>query len=249
MATEVNELLNLLDIRQYTTWLLEQDQAGVDDFWTEDIVNGFITAEHTKLVTQINQSYEEFFTEIATTDIVADQEMYQLPTDGRTLNRLEYSGNPGTVQWTPIEPKQVMEIDKFWVNGGVQPLNANITRRIVYHFIAGSFRIVPFFNAAVTGGLRLWYTKRVLGPQSAVENGDYSDFDSWVPFNGLLTDHHELLAIGAAIRGKTREEIPFTGLAMQYNELYRLLTLDIEQRQVQRTKTTREVEGYYDEGF
>jgi hypothetical protein len=232
----VNDLLTLADIRQYTFYLLEQEGGGGADFWTQDIIDAFISSEHRKLTTVINEAYEEFFTNQATSDIVAGQSLYGLPDDFRKMIRLEWSPIPGTEPYREIIPKQINEQSEFWVSAGTSPSSDGRVQRVSYAFLNTQFRLVPFFSSAVTAGLQMYYTQRLLAPE----------LESWEPFNGLLKDHHELIAVGAAIRGKIREEVDFSGLASLYGELKRELILDIEQRQVQRTKHVRESEGLYD---
>lgn len=231
MAT--NDLQTLADIRQYAFYLLEQEGGGSADFWTKDIIDAFIAAEHRKLVTTVNEAYEEFFTNNATTDIVAGQETYGLPDDFRKVIRMEYSSDPGTVQHQEIFPAQINDQWKYWSKDGVSPTVAGI--KISYAFLNTQFRLAPFFSASVTDGINIFYTQRLPGP----------DLDSWEPFNGLLKDHHEILAVGAAMRGKIREEVDFSMMNMLYNDLKREMLLDVEQRQVQRSKHVRETEGLY----
>jgi len=242
----INDLLTLEQVREYTMIMLEQQGSDASDFWPPDVIDSFIVAEHQKVIHQINAAYEEFFTEIATTDIVGNQEFYQLPDDFRTLQRLEYSGTPGTSQWTAINPKQMMETDPYWVTGGVSPAGSSPgISTITYSFVANAFRLVPYFNTNVTAGLRIWYTKRIHTPQESVDAGEFTETRAWVPFNGLLRPHHEILAMGAVIRCKFREEVDHRRYAELYADLYRALILDIEQRQVQGTKQVRETEDMY----
>jgi len=72
-----------------------------------------------------------------------------------------------------------------------------------------------------------------------------------VPFsadgvNSMLIDHHEILAVGAVLRAKMREEIDHTRYAQLYVDLFRELIDDIELRQVQRSPHVIDSESYYD---
>lgn len=235
MAT--NDLQTLADIRQYAFILLEQEGGGATDFWTKDIIDAFIAAEHRKLVTTVNEAYEEFFTNHASTDIVAQQENYGLPDDFRKIIRMEYSPTPGTVQFQEILPTQINQQHLYWRQAGISPSGSTV--QVSYAFLNTQFRLVPFFDASVTDGISLYYTQRLPGP----------DDDAWEPFNALLKDHHEILAVGAAMRGKIREEVSFEGLNLLYNDLKREMLLDVEQRQVQRSKSVRETENLYGDSW
>ncbi len=233
----INDLANLAEIREYCGFLLEKNDDSEEDFWPATTLNAFIAAEHRLLTTKINSAFEEFFTAIATSDITTGQD-YSLPDDCRQIQWLEYHANPTAGgKWTEVYPQQVGEKDRFQTGKPIAPSDSTRSvQRITYFFHGNNIRLVPHFNAVVTGGLRIYYHQRLLPPVD----------DTWIPFLGLLKDHHELLAVGAVLRSKMREEITHERYADLYKMLWKQFVEDIEHRQDQRSRHVRKTEGLYE---
>jgi len=234
---EVNNLLNLADIREYVTYLLESEQEGNAGFWTPKIINSFISAVHTRLTTKIHKQHENYFSKPQTADIVANQPAYALPAGFRHMRFLEARTEAGRDTWRPILPLEKIE-DK---DGLARPDGVGITEEIrigavqpQYLLQGGLIWLFPFFNQAMPDGLRAWFD---FSPDDPAD-------DTWVPFGGLLLDHHEILAVGAAIRCKKREEVPDQWGDL-YRDLYASLIAETENRQFQRSRHGADNEGYY----
>jgi hypothetical protein len=241
-----NTLANLGEIREYVTWLLEQDVGGTSTdtvFWTNNMLNAWISAEHDNVVTTINENYEEFFTDIATTDIVANAEIYQLPNDFRQVQRLEYTATPSSGDWKQIEPIQVNDKGRYFVRDGISPAGESRGHRVTYYFQGNNYILTPYFNSGAAGGMRLHYTKRLTRPVDVDGNWD----DAWVPFDGLLLDHHEVLAMGCMVRARMREEIDHGRYVGMYDTLLKRILDFTDKRQVQRSKMVRDTSPYYGE--
>lgn len=242
----VNELNNLGEIRSRVYEMIEDDASS--QFWTPNMLNGFIFAEHQVLVNKIIEQYENFFTTRSTTDIIAGQEFYGLPAGARKIVHMEHRTAAGADDWRNIDPitEGLQQRTKFWAKGGRGVSGVDLRDRSVtitkFHLWAGGFMLTPFFNTGMTAGLRIWWVGEPTRPSAWVALGNTED--SWVPFNSLLVGHHEILAAGAAIRCKKREEVPDSWGDM-YSVLWRLMGNACENRQVMESKQTPTREGYY----
>lgn len=246
-----NELRKFSEILEYVTFLLEQD-AGLseDEFWPRSMIEAFIVAEHKALIVTINQGHERFFFKVAVANVQADLEFYSLPVDLRKVELIERRVAAGENLWEPILPlTDGLEerkdhhakdgVTATAVTGGVGIFSNSQDPNIRYAIVGKTLHVVPFFSTSMTDGLRMWFYYSPLGP-----TGTTPSEDDWVPFGGLLPEHHEILAIGAAIRSKKREEVPD-----QWSDLWRRLhnnlVHDVEKRQTQRRSVGPEHEGYY----
>ena len=124
---------------------------------------------------------------------------------------------------------------------GVAEAASVVSRRkgalVFWHFQGGNYLIIPFFREANTAALRTWYQYRPAAPTLGSE-------DDWIPFDGRLPGHLEILAVGAALKCQMRQgESP--GYASLYSDLYGVLVEDVESRQVQRSKHVVSSEEFY----
>lgn len=242
----VNELDNLGDIRAMVYEMIEEDESST--FWPPATVNGFIFAEHQGLVSKIIEAYEKFFAVNSTADIVANQEFYGFPSGFRKLMLLEQRSAAGQNSWTNITPitDSLEDRAKYGSARGRGTSGVDFRDRSAslahYHLWGGGFMLVPFFNYDMAAGLRMWWISEPMRPRAWTLLGNQED--AWVPFNGLLTGHHEILAVGAAIRCKNREENPDSWGPL-YSLLWRTMGNSIENRQVQSPKHGTNREGYY----
>lgn len=241
----VNALSNLGQIREYVTWMLEQDEATPTTFWTLDMIDSWIYQEHQYLVSRINEGYEHFFQKVVLADIVKDQQFYDFPIDLKRVTFLEHRTEVGKDIWRTMVPLTdgLEEKPDFHLQLGVSTTDlsrgmgiffGNRDSNIRYYISAKGFYLIPFFNVSVVSGIRMWYDPYLPVPPD----------DNWVPFDSLLRDHHEILAVGATIRGKFREEVPPVVTTL-YDILWNRLTRSVENRQSQKTKHGPDREGYY----
>ena len=241
----VNDLANLGDIREFAKWYLESEEEGSTTLWPDPILDGFIAAEHRHLATKVILAHEGFWRRSSTTDIVANQELYEQPTDFRNLNLLEYRTAAGENSWREIRPlaqprgrKEYHSPDGVGINQGsiTDLIQGNRAADIRYHFVDNFLVLVPFFNQSMTAGLRQWYDYSPAGPTD----------ETWIPFGdgtlSLLRDHHEILAVGAVIRGKEREEVT-DYVTNRYLALWRLLADAADKRQTQENPHGADLEG------
>lgn len=111
---------------------------------------------------------EDYGVRLSTTDLVADQSYYLLPSDCRKLRRLEVSYN-GT-DWY-----RVQRINR---NAIGDPETTFSDANPMYSIVGNNIEIFPTPSSNVTGGLRLWYVE---------DNGDLSADDSTVKLPNAYT--------------------------------------------------------------
>lgn len=238
----VNNLADLEDIRQYVTFLLESEQEGGATFWPPEIIDSFVSAEHRNLVSLIHMQHEHYFSKPVITDIAANQEYYKLPADFRHIRLAEHRTPDGANKWRNIDPLERLEDRQSYWNaegaaiggGSASGSGAYLPREPHYIIQRNRLYIVPFFNQSLAGGLRIWYDYSPSNP----------DTNEWVPFDGLLPDHHEVIAIGVAIRCKKREEVPDQWSDL-YQVLYNRLIQETENRQMQKRRHGAQNSGLY----
>jgi len=243
----VNDLANLEQIRLYTKWMLESEEEGTVTLWPNDILDGYIAAEHRHVTNKIILANEGFFHRASTSNLVADQEYYELPADFRAITLLEYRASAGDNKWREIRPlDQPRRRKEYFSPEGIGIGQGSLTEivhkytgsDVRYHFSDNFIVLVPFINESMTAGLRIWYDYSPASPTG----------DSWIPYGdgtlSMLRDHHEILAVGAAIRGKQREELTH-GFGDTYQTLWDGVIDATQKRQTQESKHGADLEGYY----
>lgn len=234
----INTQANLAEIREYTTWLLEQDRATEEDFWTPAMLNAFIAAEHDFLVSEMLAVDEGWFSAAVLTDIIANEPFYPWPDDHRMTRYLERAVAGVTDSWVSIDPapNPGFARSKYAVPGGVGLSGIDQTTlvlrrhrlqgaRVLYENHGNGFVLIPYFNVNYTNGMRLWYDYR---PPAPVD-------DTWIPFDGTLKGHRELLALGALRRAKGREELA-GAMGRDYDRGINLFRTELEVRQTQASR-------------
>ena len=158
--------------------------------------------EQLHLANIINLLYEPYFVTSTTTDTVAGDGVYQLPTDMVQLLGIEIADSV-----TDAEPYQLVQIpwtDRQWYQ---QLEDVNSKREFGFYFLAGTtYRLEPG-PAAAGKKIRVWMVERVA---DLVNDSDVSK---------IPVEHHELLALGAARRGRVKFNKRNSALDEQYAEL------------------------------
>lgn len=245
----VLDLANLGEIRRYAQFLLESESEGTTTLWPQEVLDAFIAAEHRVMVNRINLANKYFFHRASTADITTD-EFYELPPDFRHLHYLEFRTAQGRNIWSPIRPLDtVRRRDEYFLEEGVSIGETSFSGfggAEARYYISGNFLVlVPFFNTVMPAGLRMWYDFSPLGPtaEQAAQDPPAAD-DLWVPFGGQLRDHHEILAYGAAIRGKEREQDDHS-YGTRFTILWNGVIDAVDARQKQESQHGADLEGYH----
>jgi len=169
----------------------------------------YINQEQFKLGSLINRLHETYFVTSATTPSTTSS-TYQLPTDLVHLMGIELGESA-----SDSDPKDLMEVHvtdrKFY-----QELDAvNNKRQFGFFMVQGrEFTIMP---SDAEGGnlLRVFYVQRLI---PFLADGTEDTRESIIP-----KEHHELLALGAARRGRLKLGRPNMELAAAYGEALELL--------------------------
>jgi hypothetical protein len=169
----------------------------------------YINQEQFTLGSHINRLYETFFVTSATTPTTGTA-VYQLPTDLVHLMGIEIGESA-----SDNDPRGLVEVHvtdrKFYQ--GLE--SANATREFGFFMVQGrEFTLMP--KDAASGNIaRVFYVQR-LTPFLA--DGTDDGEESLIP-----VEHHELLALGAAQRGRIKLDRPNRTLDAKYDRGLELL--------------------------
>lgn len=130
---------------------------------------------------------------IATTNLVANQQDYALPATAGIANdrvlqiqRVEVKYNDGN--WYKAEPFDLGE--KGSAVGVQADINNDFDATTPYYDVRyGSLFLYPVPTASVTGGLKIWFTRRITDIFAAADTTQEPGFDE---------QFHRLLSLGAA---------------------------------------------------
>jgi len=125
---------------------------------------------------------------ILTTDLVASQQDYKLPTDVTNVKRLEITFDGTT--WNRVTPFDINED-----SNGTSTTNINddfSSENPYYDLMAGSLLLYPIPDTSVTGGLKIWIDRNV----TEFTSGDVS---AGTKEPGFDKQFHNLIALKASI--------------------------------------------------
>lgn len=164
---------------------------------TGDLLNMTISATSTVTTTQVQRELntardivlnrllslgQNYNVRLSKTDLVADQELYGLPSDLRKLTRVEVGYSTSSDRY---------KVDRIDSNNANDPVYTTYTETDPKYMVRGNnIELEPTPSSAVTDGLWLWY----------VENP--SDMSLETATSGLPLDYDHLLPLYAAAKGK-----------------------------------------------
>jgi len=188
-------------------------------YFSKSEVVEYLNQEQLKTAHHINRLYETYFVKSATTTTVEDQVVYALPTDLVQLLGLEYADSVGDNEKRKLT--EVHVTDAAFYQGLAK---ANAKEDMQVFFVSGTqFEIAPVENGGKT--IRTHYVKRLA---ALVNNSDVSE----VPI-----EHHEILALGAARRGRLKLGRGNPEVERGYAEAVELLNATIRRFSPQREET------------
>ena len=136
---------------------------------------------------------------IATTDIVDEQQDYELPSTAQKIDRVEIKDTNG--EWTVVDP-----IDKSMVEDALSEFYETPGIPKYYDLVGRSIVLYPKPDTAQTGvddALKVYFSRDI-------QEFSYTD-TSTEP--GFVSDYHRLLSLGAAldfaISRNMRDRIPY----------------------------------------
>lgn len=185
------------NLMNQTRFFLTDPDSAAAPMYTDAEVTALINGAYFEVVNWIQQSMPLYFVKLATAP-TTDEEYYQLPGDMEQLLELsfDYGGNAyATTDWDPTTLTGVAP-------DVLQRAKDNAENVSVFTFYHNHLRIYP---AVVTGStnakgalMSFAYT-----PATLVNTTDEPD---------IPAGHHELIAIGAAVRGRMARDLPINDL-------------------------------------
>jgi hypothetical protein len=168
-------------LRNFTRFLTNTNTTT----YTNADLDASLNSYYDMLAGEILDSMDEwdFQGEYATTDLVASQQEYSLPSDILKIKRVEISYD-GT-NWYPAAPMDINER-----NGALDSTSVASdfsTSAPYFDLMDNSLFLYPIPTAASTAGLKIWYEKNVTHLSAATDEPNIAK-----PF-------HKALAYGAAI--------------------------------------------------
>lgn len=169
-------------LRNFTRFLTNTNTTT----YTNADLDASLNSYYDIMVGEILDSMDEwdFQGEYATTDLVASQQEYSLPTDILKIKRVEITYDGTT--WYEALPEDLNE--KQYDSGSVSRINDNYDQsEPKYDLMDNSLFLKPVPTTAVTAGLKIWYEKNVTHLSAVTDEPNIAR-----PF-------HKALAYGAAI--------------------------------------------------
>ena len=120
---------------------------------------------------------------IATTDLVASQQAYSIPSAALSINRVEVADENGNfVRIRPIAPEKIESSESEFMSGSTYPQ--------YYSLLNGQLYLYPATSHAYTEGLKVYFDRA---------NTDFA-YDDTTKTPGFASIYHPLISLGAAIK-------------------------------------------------
>ncbi len=206
MAVIDDNLAGLRD--RVRRWLHETDSGT--SFWSNTFIDQMINASYRRRSVQLVMAFEGYFVNVATRDLVGNQERYAWPPGFERLQKMEIIRSDGTR--VPLERAERHFGVNFVNVGGVRD-----SFKPNYRSISGGFVLEPMPTETVVDGLRIEFTQL---PALLQANGDslHTDFprslDEIIVLDATIAclDSENLLETGAtrtALRARQDWEFDF----------------------------------------
>ncbi len=140
-------------LRNFTRFITDTDTTT----FTNSDLDASLNMYYDLFVSEIIDAMDEwdFSAEIATTDLVANQQEYTFPTDILKIKRVEvtYDGS----NWKKAEP---MDVNEVGTATDATTVGGHFTQSEPYFDLMDTgMMLYPIPSSAVTGGLKIWYEK------------------------------------------------------------------------------------------
>lgn len=208
MATIDDNLAGLRN--RVRRWLHELNDDT--SFWSNTFIDQMINVHYRRRAGQLVMAYEGYFTNVATRDIVADQERYTWPNGFERCLKMEIVRTDGTR--VPIE-KNERHYHANFVNNSAGADSYYPT----FRSISGGFVLEPQPSTAVTNGLRIEFFGL---PTLMQADGDslHADFPR---------TQDELIVLDAVIACMDSENLQESGTVRSAQRMREEFQVDFEQ--------------------
>ena len=228
---------NVTDFKSGALGLVELAASYLNDrklkYWSKAELITYATLAQFKIASAINSFYEAYFLKVDTVLTVTDQSLYSFPTDALQIFGLEIADNTAD-----LEPRELTEVhfsDRNFYNT-LSSVNAKLDME--FFFIQGTqFALRPRDGGAGGREIRIFNVERLTEFKT---DGTDDTKVSKIP-----AEHHELLALGMAIRARAKINRPNRELHKLYAEGIALLERTIRQYSPQREWRRKPFWGTY----
>jgi hypothetical protein len=137
---------NLLQFRTRIRRYLKELDPNTS-FWPDNFVNQLFNAQYRRRCSQLIMAFEGWFTNVATRDLVADQDSYSFPPDFVRMRKLELDRTDG----------RTVPVQSFERHAEVNPPEGNEVDQYMptYRPLGNGFVLEPKPSVSQTGGLRI----------------------------------------------------------------------------------------------
>lgn len=140
-------------LRNFTRFLTNTTSTTYSDADLDASLNTYYDLFCTEILSAMDDW--EFGAEIATTDLVANQQEYVFPSDILRIKRIEVTYDGTT--WKEVTPADVNESS---LTADQTSINADVEQTAPYYdLLDESIMLYPIPTSAVTAGLKIWYSK------------------------------------------------------------------------------------------
>jgi hypothetical protein len=187
--------MNLVAMRAFTRFLTNTNSTTYSDTDLDASINTY----NDLFCTEILDSMDEwdFSADYATTNLVASQQEYILPTDILKIKRVEISYD-GT-NWYLANPMDINE--RGDTNDSTSVNNDFSTSAPYYDLMDESIMLYPIPSAASTAGLKVWYEKSPTTITTSVNPGFVQPFHKGLCY-GAAKDYFDKYSEVAANANK-----------------------------------------------
>jgi hypothetical protein len=154
----------LEDLRNMTRSFLDEP---ISADWTDAELNALINARYHQVYSAVIATYDEYAQlKIATTDIVANQQEYELQLDFMKMRRVEIKFAPTDTSYSRAFPLTVDEVRRDIADTSGSP----IIRSPRYYLRGNVIGLLPIPTETIEDGIKSWYYATV---PDLVANSDY----------------------------------------------------------------------------
>jgi hypothetical protein len=175
----------LEDLRIQTRAFLDEPIAAD---WTDAELNQLINVRYHQVYSAVITTYDEYAElKVATTDIVASQQEYELQLDFMKMRRVEVKYDENATTYTRAYP---VNLDQVRGELGSSNAGAAIVRNARYYMRGNTIGLLPTPTENVTDGIKSWYYATVsdLLQDSDTINLPYPDRDWMTIVYGAVAD-------------------------------------------------------------
>lgn len=227
---------NTVDFKSGALGLVELAASYLNDrkhtYWSKGELITYASLAQFKIASIINSFYETYFLKVGTIPTVADQSLYSFPTDLLQLFGMELADDTADT-----EPRDLIEVhytDRNFYNT-LKSVNGKLDME--FFFIRGlQFELRPREGVGAKE-IRVFYVERLVEFKT--------DGTDDTKISKIPSEHHELLALGMAMRGRAKLQRGNPEVGKLYAEGLSVLEQTIKQYSPQREWRRKPFYGTY----